>query len=359
VPQPQQDLVEDRSLLYDEYKALYGELTRTDPDAVVLKGFRIGDRYPPGWLRTSNDLDVALSAPELLWPCARGLGPQWTVHAFSLVRIGGRLYPSLAVTAPRDSRAQPYRGIELTTSGFVVGRWDLRPPGFVLPHHLDDEVVPQILALVEEGAQRPFHARDCLDAMILAAELSPSGGALLSRSLGTLGWWPELTRLLAAAERFGMPATVLRQALPEARVRAGLRRSRRDRLRSRAALLGTGIGRAVWLTHRLTLHREPGRPAEWLAASVQRRWPAGLALAAGLPVFGMPLQDCEASGDGRALLESPAGSLVALTPLGAFVLVYGATVREEVVAEASEALRRGATGPVRAGLSGEMATSGG
>jgi hypothetical protein len=357
----------------ERYRAAWTIVAGAAPHAQVVKGWTIGDHYPPGLLRSAGDLDV-VCRPDELWAAARALIDRgWELEALTLFPAGGRSRPSgdasswcqiaLVVTRPGDCDLidEPL-DVELRTADVATS---IRVPAW---RHSGASMPPaaaNVLALAAERWERPFRTRDIYDLAILADQLDPAGLEALDGALTATMLWPqlrELARLLrhsslatAPDQRGGGRATWPylpgggRATGPDQRGggrAAGpdqpgggratwpyLPGGRRAAWRSRSARLRHST--ALWL-HPLrvaglaaisTTDADRGAMADRLAQAVQRRIGSWRLLRLGLPLFAVPLPSgSRPETDGLELgleLERRGPHLVARTPIGSFLMVAG------------------------------------
>ena len=316
------------------YRAAWSIVSAAAPHAQVVKGWTIGDHYPPGLLRSAGDLDVVCPLGEL-WQAALALLDEgWEVAAFTLFPAGpgseldvsGWCHVLMELMRPADCDQidEPY-GVELRTADVAtsirVPAW--RPDGPPLP-----ATAANVLALSAERWERQFRTRDIYDLAILTHLLDRAAIESLNTALAQTMLWPayrELSRLLL---RSG-----LCQPPPQPGGSQAAWRARAARLRH-SALLWAHPLRAIGLFATSTVDADRGALPDRLARGVHRRIGSWRLLRLGLPLFAVPLAETEAEPADGLTLDHRGGHLVARTPVGSFLLVAG-SCPEEWLEEAS------------------------
>ncbi|MET7986969.1 hypothetical protein [Streptomyces sp. NPDC005281] len=266
------------------------------PGIVTVKGPSLARHYPPDVRRPVGDLDLVAHDEDQLWSavltlCSLGGEPE----ELSLFFADGRLHVMLAVLWPSpDPLMEEEIRVELCTAAFC-GDFATVP---VRPELPEDHVLADLLSVAEERFQRPFHAKDAVDLLMLldSGALKPTA---VADAAATCLLAPELVELLDLLSA----AVVHPQAEPLRRALAAPAAAERAR-RTAAALP----------------RPEPDR-------SVTAR------LASGRPVWGMPLTQTVRTGE-RCVLEHRDDMTLARTPVGDFLLVAGELVPPELHAAA-------------------------
>ncbi len=309
----------------EQYRAAWSIVSDAAPRSYVVKGWTIGDHYPPGMLRASGDLDV-VCRPDELWPAAQALIDRgFELEALTIFPAGARPSPVasdwchvlLAVTRPGDTDLieDPY-DVELRTAdvatklGVPAKRLTPLPPA-----------AANVVAIAAERWERPFRTRDVYDLAILADQLDPAGLEALGAALTATMLWPQLRELSWLLRRSGLAEP---PNLPGSRSAAW--RSRAARWRRSAALWAHPL-RVAGLAAISTVDADRGRLADRLAHAVQLRVGSWRLLRLGLPLFAVPLPSEAGSGSDADVdgleLERRGPHLVARTPIGSFLLVAG------------------------------------
>ncbi|AUG78258.1 hypothetical protein CFP65_3465 [Kitasatospora sp. MMS16-BH015] len=275
------------------YAELYARLAAELPVRLV-KGLSLGERYPAPLLRPVGDLDLVLPGEDELWRAAVLIAERVPLDRadLALSRDGDRTDLTLGLhwAAEDDFLDRPYN-VELATLPFP------RTPGGPVSPHRTLPAAPwpaDLLSLAEERFQRPFHAKDVVDVLVLFAapdRLTPE--ALATAATGH-HLAPELRELLAQT-REGTEAEQLDPYLRALDAPA-------------AAELAA---------------RQPAERPSQASATVEGR------LAAGLPVYGMPLGTPAARpGLTRAHRHDAEGVCLLRTPIGDYLLVCGELVTQ-------------------------------
>jgi|HubBroStandDraft_1064217.scaffolds.fasta_scaffold02637_2 hypothetical protein len=314
-----------------QYQAAWSIISDAAPHAQVVKGWTIGDHYPPGMLRAAGDLDV-VCPPGELWQAALALiGHGWELEAFTLFPSGPGAdldvrqwcHVLIEVSRPGDSDCieEPY-GVELRTADVATS---IRVPARRLAGAPLPPAAANVIALAAERWERPFRTRDIYDLAILAGQLDRAGLDALSGALTVTMLWPQLRELSRLLRRSGLGR------LPDQPgSRRAAWRTRAARLRRSAVLWGHPL-RAAGLLATATVDADRGAGADRLAHAVQRRIKPWRLLRLGLPLFAVPLPAVPlpaappeaGAGAGELKLELRGAHLVARTPVGSFLLVAG------------------------------------
>ena len=326
----------------EQYRAAWSIIGETAPNARVVKGWTIGDHYPPGMLRSAGDLDV-VCPPGEIWQAARALIDNgWEMEAITLFPAGPGAdldvsrwcHVLMDAVKPSDSDFidEPYE-VELRTADVATS---IRVPA----RRIGDAPLPpataSVLALAAERWERPFRTRDIYDLAILTGQLDRAGLEALNEALTATMLWPQMRELSKLLRRSGL-------ARPPDQPDSGLAawRSRAARLR-RSITLWSHPLRVAGLLVTGTVDADRGALADRLAHAVQRRIGTWRLLRLGLPLFAVPLPaepgplpaepgplpaepGPAAAGAGATglKLERRGPHLVALTPVGSFLLVAG------------------------------------
>ncbi|MET8097920.1 nucleotidyltransferase family protein [Streptomyces sp. NPDC005236] len=305
----------------EHYRLIWSRLRTVSPSAALLKGMTIAGLYPPGVLRAAGDLDVVCPEHEDLWSCARRLTEDgWEPAAFTVspARPGDAVPLHLGAEfrspAPEPS-PDPY-AVGLFTAEIVT---EVRAPAWQLTRPSRSPLAACAVALVAERWERPFRSRDLLDLALLLQHLDGTGVGQLRTDLSRTGLWPEWREAVRAMARLGWRPAVTLPRTRTAAARARLVRAARTTARWSSPV------RATALIAQSGVEGEGGRLAELASDLAHRAIGARRLLGAGLPLFGVPLDDEPAD---RLRLDDVGRHLVARTPLGSFLLVSGAARRE-------------------------------
>ncbi|HEY3734635.1 MAG TPA: hypothetical protein VGL63_12035 [Streptosporangiaceae bacterium] len=331
------------------YLEVWPVIAAAAPDAYLVKGSAIAAHYPAGLLRAAGDLDVVCPAAQL-WPAARRLiEAGWEFGAFTIVpgrtsppavsrtRRGGTgdaagWHILVELSQPSDTSIDEPYVIELRTADVATS---IARPAWRLPAGASFPVAANILALAAERWERPFRSRDIYDLAVLSDRLDAAEAASLRDGLTATGLWPELRELAGLLRRSGLrPAP----SLPDDR--AAVRRARAARA-LRSAVRWSHPVRALGYLSLATVDRDRGARADRLAWLVGERIGTRRLLRLGLPLFAVPLPAGPApAGSPRAApdelsLVQRGGHLVAVTPVGRFLMVAGAC-QEQWLAQACD-----------------------
>jgi hypothetical protein len=324
-PDQQAELTAYRDRL-ERYQAAWSIVSAAAPHAQVVKGWTIGDHYPPGMLRAAGDLDV-VCPPGELWQAALALiGQGWETEALTLfpavpgsdLDVSEWCHILLAVSRPRDcDYIEDEYGVELRTADVATS---IRVPARRLNGARLPAAAANVLALAAERWERPFRTRDIYDLAILTGQLDRAGLDALNDALTTTMLWPQMRELSGLLRRSG-----LGQAPSQPGSLRAAWHTRAARLR-RTAVLWAHPLRAVGLLTASTVDTDRGALADRLAHAVQRRIGSWRLLRLGLPLFAVPLPavapDAETDAEGL-VLERRGAHLIARTPVGSFLLVAG------------------------------------
>lgn len=333
------------------YHATWDCLSQTAPDAFVLKGSSIAALYPPGVLRSAGDLDVVCTTPDDLWAAARLLRDDgWQVAAFTVLaaRPGDtvidqeapdqtpRCHVLMWITRPGPDPAGDELAVRLTTAEIVTA--GSRQP-YQLVRSPRAPLAANVVALAAELWERELSSRDVLDLALLAEQLTLADLDSLRDGLNRTGLWPEWRTLTDAVAQLGWPLPVV---LPEA---SGTALRERVARRVRAAARWSHPVRALGYAAQSSVERESAL-ADRACGLLHERIGVYRALSLGLPLFGVPLRG---GGPGALIAPRPPGasglefvrlgrSLVALSPVGSFLLTAGAC-RQEWIDEVVDGIR--------------------
>lgn len=316
----------------ERYATVWSKLTVGIPDLRLVKGMAVAALYPPGVLRSAGDLDVICPDHDAFWAAARHLADAgWELAAFTILPAypGERVSPHLFAEFREDADGggDPY-AVGLVTAEIFT---DLRRPAWRLPRPVRSPLAATTLALVAERWERAFRSRDLLDLTLLLRELDETGVAELRSGLALTGLWPEWREAMRRIDRLGWQAAVVLPGAGRAAVGEHVRRAGRavrrwcDPVRLLARIAQAGAEDDV----------SGARAAVGDAASdlVHLRLGTRRLLAAGVPLFGVPLDNVPGITPGLGL-AAVGRHLVARTPLGSFLMAAGA-VRQEWLDEAS------------------------
>ncbi|MFJ8962757.1 hypothetical protein ACIRG5_25530 [Lentzea sp. NPDC102401] len=260
------------------YASLHEAISAVTP-ARMLKGSSIARFYPPGLVRAGNDVDLLVPDEVSLWKAARVVGDRAEITSadVSVLCLDGRAHLVLGLSwesedplLDRDFRA------EISTLALVGDYLRVRPRT-TLP---DDGALAALVCLAEERFQREFGVRDVLDTLLMF-DHHPPGPAEIAATAAEYQRAPELLELLTAA---------------------------------------LAVHDSPGLAQGVEALREP-------AATEERRRSAATPdvlpvvdarLAAGLPVYGLPLREARRDwpvshlhrADGLHLLRTPVGDFL-------------------------------------------------
>ncbi len=316
------------------YREAWSVVSRAAPDACVVKGSSIAQHYPPGLLRAAGDMDVVCPAAQL-WAAARELvNAGWQVSAFSIfpARASGGEAASggeviIELSQPSDTEIEEPYGVELRT--VEVATSILRPVTRLaepLP-----PVAGSVLALVAERWERPFRTRDVYDLAVLCDHLDPAERVRLAAALTTTGLWPEMRELSSLLRRSGLRTP---PDLPDSRKSAW--RARAARLAASAVRWSHPV-RVLGYLSITTTDTDRGALADRLSRVVHERIGAWSLLRLGLPLFAVPLPAAAASTPDAVRLVRLGTHLVALTPVGQFLMTAG-SCQQTWLTEAADGL---------------------
>jgi len=344
-PDQQAELAAYRDRL-ERYREAWSVVRDVAPHAQVVKGWTIGEHYPPGMLRAAGDLDVVCPPGELWRAAAALIGRGWETEALTLFPASAGSAPDVSdwchvlmeVSRPAGSDYidEPY-GVELRTADVATS---LRVPARRLHGPPLPLAAANVLALAAERWERPFRTRDVYDLAILTGQLDQAGLDALDGALTTTMLWPEMRELAGLLRRSGIGPAPRQPGDSRAAWRA-----RAARLRRSAALWAHPL-RAAGLLATSTVDTDRGARADRVAHAVQRRIGAWRLLQLGLPLFAVPLPagapparpaDAGAPDTGAPaglVLERRDPHLIARTPIGSFLMVAG-SCPEAWLAEAS------------------------
>ncbi|GAB1644040.1 hypothetical protein [Krasilnikovia sp. MM14-A1259] len=221
----------------------------------AIKGLQLAARYPADLLRPQGDLDLVAPDEAALWRAVTRIAEQHPVENIDVTVFGVEPRHTMVVMfwPAEDPLVDPWFKVEICTAA-LTGDFGCVPVRPVL--HAPDHV-ECLIALAEEGLQRPFRHRDVLDVRALStAEFDPADtvAAVAAYRLA-----PEAADLLDFAARYtplGALAAVRAALEPEVTAE----QCRRDRP---PATIGAGRPE-----HGLFLRRVPVRPG-WDSARVR------------------------------------------------------------------------------------------
>jgi hypothetical protein len=332
----------------DYYRQVWSIIHDAAPAAYVVKGSSIGAYYPAGLLRAAGDMDVICPA-EQIWSAARELLELgWQVSSFTVFPArasafrahvasgaGGGVEILIELSQPSDTEIEEPYAVELRT--VEVATSILKPARRLAEPLLS--AAGNVLALVAERWERPFRTRDVYDLAVLCDQLDPPERARLRTALTATGLWPEMRELSSLLRRSGLRPE---PDLPGSRGSAW--RARAARLAGSAARWSHPV-RVLGYLSLTTTDTDRGALADRLAAMVHERFGAWRLLRLGLPLFAVPLPDARANGSPAA--STPDGfhlvqlgtHVVAITPVGSFLMTAG-SCPETWLIEAASGLRR-------------------
>lgn len=285
----------------------YADVMRTvvarAPSARIVKGASMAASYPRALLRPVGDADIWVPERTELWRAAAAIVAERPMADVRITLYGTPApFPVVTVQWPSEDPwlDKPMKAelfpTPLAGNGRAVGPRMLDPGA--------GQTVHDLMALCEEGFQRPFNPKDIADVLVLADSPLPPTGVLVAAT-AEYALAPELARLLDYAARWcdiGSLEELHLAVADEAR----RERDRRDR----------------WRRSRVPDH----------VTNPVRRW-----LAYGMPVPSVVLNrvDPATRGDDASYEDFVGDHLIARTPLGDFL----ATTREVVSAQDARAAR--------------------
>ncbi|MFC1404111.1 MULTISPECIES: hypothetical protein [Streptacidiphilus] len=309
------------------YRRVWDELRLLAPELFLLKGMTVAALYPPGVLRSAGDLDVVCQSHRDFWRSARHLtDSDWELEAFTVgpaepgAGVPYHLFaefrrPGTGPDGEPDPEAEPY-AVGLVTAEIVT---DIRRPAKQLARPVRSAPAASAVALVAERWERPFRSRDLLDLSLLLADPDPADLAQVHADLDRIGLWPEWREAVRAIRQLGRPVPA---AFPGTRSGAARERLLRG---ARALRRWANPVRVLAFAAQAGVEDRAGRFADAASDLVQRQVGGRRLLAAGVPLFGVPL-------DGPPVpeprLDDIGRHLVARTPIGSFLLVAGAARQE-------------------------------
>lgn len=303
------------------YEASLTVVEATTSAVYPIKGARIASLYPAGIEREFRDLDLVAQSAEAAWDAVHALRREgWEVEGFALMRVEGEDRPIIELERPVEADPEQFPDqIHLAAVAFpgyvwggVPARASLAGEGRGASRAFD------VLRVVAERLERPYAARDTVDAAVLTHVAGQEEAERLWALLDELGLWPEWRELAARVREAGLLAPPFDGPVDaERRTRA----ARLRRYRRRARIVASPRRALAGYAQLRMLQGQAGRLDEAIFRPVRQRVKASTALEYGLPLFGVPLED-EATTP-SLVLEPRNSSLVAHTPLGAFALTAG------------------------------------
>lgn len=308
---------------------LRDELAGRVPGVGFVKGLEVASLYPSGVLREMKDLDVLVPERGDVWDVAALLiGRGWSVRAFTLLEVAGRLHVVVGVRRPaQDPQVMFPQVVEIATVAFP-GTRGVAWSEFAERH---DPALKNLLALLNERVEdrvwrRTLRARDVLDAAMLLEALGLQGLGVEAgkgvveggdgvveavRRHGFVREWVELTGFMAEV---GLASEEL-----AAGARTGAGRARIAALKRGLPGMGLTAAAAGWVQRGMAAERRSaGR--DRVARLLDRRASPRRVLAAGLPLFGLRV-DPEPAAEDLEVLERDRAA-VARTPIGTFALSF-------------------------------------
>ena len=309
----------------EEYRRVWDGLRPVAPGMRQVKGLEIADRYPAGLVRGAGDMDLTCADLDEVWRGASRLaGAGWTLNALTLLPAPAGPGVLVEFHRPADPPlTEPY-GVELRTVDIATS---LRRR-LIRLRHPEQGVAKNIVALLAERWERAFRSRDVLDLAVLLPGLPDDGS--LPAMLDETGLWPEWVELARKVAELGW--------LPPGAPPLDAGRRRRELVARHARDLAgwSHPVRALGTLAQRTVDGDRGPGWDRFADVVHRRVGVRRLLAAGLPVFGVPL-DADDRAD-RLVLVCRGGHLVARTPVGSLLLVGGAC-QQDWLSESAAARR--------------------
>lgn len=278
----------------------------------VMKGSAIAARYPKPLLRSSGDLDLAVSDDGFWRAAAAVLAEGFTLDAIAVLP-GEDGRPGFTLHAFRTGTATDHDDhVDLASAPWIGDLWHSRPswqPFDAIP----DPALRQLLLVAAERWERPFGLRDLIDTAVLVAGSDRSGMASLLRQAAQVGVGTALAELLGSAANLGlidddsMPDRSRRRGVPG--VVGGIRRQ------VRMGMSGAPL-RRLESAYMFRRRRLAGRVFNLVTGGL----PARLAVSRGLAAFGVRVDDAPGCPDG-AVAWRDRDRLG--TPIGTFALTTG------------------------------------
>lgn len=293
-------------------------LAASHPDVVVLKGESIAGLYPSDVIRETRDLDMFVPTLPELWKVGRDLiAAGYVVVGLTLRKSAGSPNALLVLERHRGPWGWPDR-VELGTQMFT-GDVPVVPPQAIVT--TSSPAVRNIILLTEERFQRPYIARDFVDAIVLLRSLSASEWSDLRTTVLHLGVAPELAELLSSLRQLGFTeAASYERVVSRPAVDRALNERRRRLWRKARTPIGIiEIGQRMMLSNRLGRVRASAWTRMVRTAGGTRLWRAGVAFFAQTTGSG-PADTFEV----RVGHRTPFAS--ATTPVGSFVLSPGGVI---------------------------------
>lgn len=273
--------------------------------ARMVKGPSVARLYPADLTRSMSDLDLVVPDEGALWDAVAHLADRYELEEMDVAVFGDPVRH--LVVAPYWAADDPLLDrplhVDLSTFAFY-GDPQSVPIRTTLPLH---QTVADLLSLAEERFQRPFNAKDVIDAALLLRDPRLDAGAL-REAASTYLLAPELRELIVfGKERSDLFETVDDSLLADLDRLAGEERARRA---GQAAPRPEGV--AARLAH------------------------------GGFPVHGMRLRWARPRRPWRAarLRPGPDGSTLLLTPVADYLLVTEPLVAPDVYEAAREEAER-------------------
>lgn len=282
---------ERRARYYEDALARVAATVEVRPQ----KGPLIARHYPDHLLRPQGDLDLLCRDEVDLWRAVRTLAEPEPLYLGVTVLGAPTRHLLVALTwPPEDPLLDPEVRVELSTVAFT-GDFATVPIRSGMPANDD---IAALLGLAEERLQRPFHARDAIDVLMLGRSEPPSRSELVA-AIVAYRLAPEVVELLEyAAPRVSLGH--LADLGPALRTEAERERERRTRA-------------------------TPPRPERAGPHTIRQ------ALADGVSLHGMPLRRVTTGREGwdRARVHEYGDSALLLTPVGDYLLVDQELVKQD------------------------------
>lgn len=196
-PAQQEELAENRHRI-SRYEHAWSVVSAAAPDAYVVKGTFIADRYPAGLLRGAGDMDLMCPVDQL-WPAAQMLAAEgYELGAFTLfsgLTPEDEVETLVELMLPSDTSIEEHYGVELRTIEVATS---LVRPAVRLSRRLTP-VAGSVFALAAERWEREFRTRDIYDLAILQEHLDDAELASLVAGLTEAELWPEMLELACCA----------------------------------------------------------------------------------------------------------------------------------------------------------------
>jgi len=304
--------------LHESLREVRDEQRGHVPRSGFVKGLEVAALYPKGVLREMKDLDVLVPDRADAWSSATRLIERgWSIRAFTLLELAGRRHVVVGLRRPaQDPQVMLPQVVEIATIAFP----GTRGVAWSAFQERDDAPLKNLLAMLNEQVEdRTWRttprARDLIDAILLLEALGPGAEARVWEAVERheLGReWAELTTLLARLR-------LLPEGFTAGACHPQTVRGRLAALRRAAHKAGPVAGPVGWVQDAMVTDR-PSAHRRRVARLLERRVSPRRVLRAGLPLFGLRIDDHPAADD-LELIERDRAA-VARTPIGTFALSF-------------------------------------